>query len=658
MKKERFVPNFDDYTFRSHSAWMLMVKPKGGTPMDKYLSLKKEADEKKLKVKEKLDKAKEKLETLEDKKHTKAYENQDALVKKYTEELSNVSVSYNSQLKELEKDKDKIVLSETTIKYLIGVYNFVKNGRRRNVTNRYVEKGLKVEDKAITLLSDVDDQFYDKNTERKRDAGNNIEGECDIRHVFRINGEEVKVVIDTKSSWDSNTFEANMSDGNNVMYEWQGQCYMEIEDAELFIIAYCLIDTPEGIIEDECKRFLYQLGSNMKDSVEYKQGCEEIRFNSIYPDIPEQERVIRKYIRRDREKIKDLFEQIAICRKWLNQYAIDRDIIAYETPIEKMIGQTVFTVIARELEDGEKLKSVNHPNQIEEIEYEDVKGSDISNFEKAISSVVVETVTATSEESQFVDGKRELKDEERFHEQEIPFPIENSSKPENSHTPPPPPPTPKKKYWGFDVDKESYIELDEDDYKKPKFKFVPLGESVKGTKEEAVELHKKLIKTNEEENLPNKYTPPLKDEVIQGFNKEQSEILEKMKSITSFEKCIKFYQENIRFFQDEANSEIRAKLTDIRESFKPKQQTDKASSKEEKPKQSTPPPPPTAAAAPPPQPVTQEQPNITEEKVMILLKICKTRQEVKDLHEKYKTFINSIPELRQKCVDYGKSLKQ
>jgi len=55
------------------------------------------------------------------------------------------------------------LLSETTKKYLREVMIYEKYGRKKDISNKYIEKGLAVEEDAITLYSRFTKVFYKKN---------------------------------------------------------------------------------------------------------------------------------------------------------------------------------------------------------------------------------------------------------------------------------------------------------------------------------------------------------------------------------------------------------------------------------------------------------------------------------------------------------------
>jgi hypothetical protein len=113
------------------------------------------------------------------------------------------------------------------------VYNF-----EEDISSKYTDKGLIVEDAAIALYNRVFFTDYKKNEERKTNDW--ITGECDI-----YTG---KKIIDIKSSWSLATFPVLSEDGIDKQYEWQGRAYMMLWNCDYFENAYCMVSTPEELL--------------------------------------------------------------------------------------------------------------------------------------------------------------------------------------------------------------------------------------------------------------------------------------------------------------------------------------------------------------------------------------------------------------------------
>ena len=158
-------------------------------------------------------------------------------------------------------------ISETTKTHLIDCYVSAVFNRRSELTSKFLEKGLTVEENAIDLLSAIKKEFYVKNEDRF--ANDFIQGTPDI--VIK----DESLIIDIKSSFDIFTF-ARSQKAENKMYYWQLQGYMWLTGCTNAELAYCLVDTPDIIIDREIKRALYQSGVS-ETSEGFKAYQEEMR---------------------------------------------------------------------------------------------------------------------------------------------------------------------------------------------------------------------------------------------------------------------------------------------------------------------------------------------------------------------------------------------
>lgn len=147
-------------------------------------------------------------------------------------------------------------------------------GRPKFMTNKYVEKGLQMEDEAIQFVSDSTDYgFLIKNEESFENDF--LTGTPDI-----ITKDEI---IDIKCSWDCFTFPLFYEALPNKDYYWQLQGYMELTNRDKASIVYCLMNTPEQFGEDiydhidskyRIKRF--EVERNDEDIEKIKERVEEI----------------------------------------------------------------------------------------------------------------------------------------------------------------------------------------------------------------------------------------------------------------------------------------------------------------------------------------------------------------------------------------------
>ena len=195
-------------------------------------------------------------------------------------------------------------LSETCKTYLREWWVSEKYGRRKDFANKFTEKGNAVEEDSITLLSVTDGVVYLKNEHHYSDS--HITGTPDI-----VTDTEV---IDIKSSWDIFTFhkskfERKLDNG----YWWQVQGYMALTGKETARVVFCLVDTPEWLINEEKRRYAYRNG----DSIDITAGLDEIDRNMTFSDIPPNERIATFYVTADPESIAAIRQRVEQCREYL-----------------------------------------------------------------------------------------------------------------------------------------------------------------------------------------------------------------------------------------------------------------------------------------------------------------------------------------------------
>src|SRR3990167_9216616 len=197
-------------------------------------------------------------------------------------------------------------ISETCKTHLIEKFVLEKYGRSPDIWNRYIEKGLRVEEDSITLYSRFTKTFFKKNELQIKNEF--ISGTPDL-----FTGESVMAaskIIDIKSSWDIFTFFKNANpDKLNKNYYWQLQGYMALTRAKDSELAYCLTNTPEDLIQDEKRKLSYRIGGDP----EFAKACAEIDRLSIYDDIPITERVITIDLPRNEEAIEKIYEKVVKC---------------------------------------------------------------------------------------------------------------------------------------------------------------------------------------------------------------------------------------------------------------------------------------------------------------------------------------------------------
>lgn len=208
-------------------------------------------------------------------------------------------------------DKEAGLLSKTAKSHLIEIYIREKYGRRKDVQTKQMRKGVEVEDDAIELLAQSLGRPLKKNEERF--SNDFITGHPDVLDLT----EAGLKVWDVKSSYDLFTFLGNIPDKLNSQYYWQLQSYMWLTGATESCIAYCLINTPFGIIEQEKKSLLYKMNVISEESPEYALEAAKLELNMMFDDIDQKERLLLFPVHRNDEDIELIKEKVSKARVFL-----------------------------------------------------------------------------------------------------------------------------------------------------------------------------------------------------------------------------------------------------------------------------------------------------------------------------------------------------
>lgn len=194
---------------------------------------------------------------------------------------------------------------------------FVSNVYERNtqIDTKFTNKGNQVEDDSITLLSRIEKSIFRKNETWLKNEF--ISGTPDLFIGKSIH--EAEVIIDIKSSWDIFTFYRAITSKLKPIYYWQVQAYMALSGAKKARIVYCLVNTPEELIESEKQKAFYRLGQPQIDDDDLQLEFRRIEANSIYDDIPMDERIFSFEVERNDDDIKSAYEKIKLCRIWMNE---------------------------------------------------------------------------------------------------------------------------------------------------------------------------------------------------------------------------------------------------------------------------------------------------------------------------------------------------
>jgi hypothetical protein len=214
--------------------------------------------------------------------------------------------------------KDRGELSKTCQKELIKIYNLVKYGRKKDIVTKQMTKGTLCEPESITLFSRVEKKLFIKNEER-------LENEWAMGHPDISNNENIRQateIHDIKSSWELDTFMPKLVEEMDDGYNCQLQIYFELAgpQAKEGSIAYCLVDAPDIVIQNEMRSLLFNMNVISDEDRSYKIAAAELLNNMVFKDIYYQERVIKQMVYRDDVLIHKMKEKVPKLRAWLTWF--------------------------------------------------------------------------------------------------------------------------------------------------------------------------------------------------------------------------------------------------------------------------------------------------------------------------------------------------
>lgn len=181
-----------------------------------------------------------------------------------------------SRVKSLQrKEKGEDELSSGIITHLEDVFRAVFWRRKRHLSNKYLDKGLLVEQDILDLASQLDGEFYIKNGSRHKN--DYLQGEWDN---FQIK------IRDAKANYDMKTYdEAELTS----LYSWQIKGYSFIAKDVFNLdhypkgeLMYGLVNNPLHHIQNETTRQFYAHGNPSDTDEKWKEVRRQIERNMIF----------------------------------------------------------------------------------------------------------------------------------------------------------------------------------------------------------------------------------------------------------------------------------------------------------------------------------------------------------------------------------------
>lgn len=200
-------------------------------------------------------------------------------------------------------------LSETAKTYIQELFKEKELGIYKDISSRYLDKGIQMEDQAIQFAADVLGwEFVVKNTERFTNEF--ITGEPDINTDT--------LLADIKCSWSGSTFPMFDKELKNKDYFFQLQGYMWLTGHDKAELVYCLMNTPESLIEKEIYAEHYK-AYDFWNGEENESISTIVRLNHNFDRIPNELRVKRFIIEKDEKSFERIREKVNLAREYYKQ---------------------------------------------------------------------------------------------------------------------------------------------------------------------------------------------------------------------------------------------------------------------------------------------------------------------------------------------------
>ena len=197
-------------------------------------------------------------------------------------------------------------LSQGAKTYIEDLWLEKNYGIKKSINNKYVDKGNKVESLSIKLAEATTDlgELYKNEEYFENDY---VKGTPDVITDTHI--------IDVKSSWSVTTFPFFDEKLTNKGYEWQLKAYMWLTNRHNSYLSYCLVPTPEVLIQDEIRRTSWQRGEGAEVSQEVE---DEVREFHNLDNIPIWERVKSFEVNLTGDDINKMKEKVTLAREYYN----------------------------------------------------------------------------------------------------------------------------------------------------------------------------------------------------------------------------------------------------------------------------------------------------------------------------------------------------
>jgi len=204
-------------------------------------------------------------------------------------------------------------LSAVTINSLIKQYGnkiYNKKVATKGDIVSFLKKGTDMEAEAVELLSKIDNSVYYLQEETVEN--DYLIGKCDIICPTKV--------IDTKISWNVNTFLKAKTTKLSPKYWYQMQGYMELYDVDEAEVVFLLLNTPPELIEREKVKLANRFMIGEIDRDKYEIDLENIESAFTYSNIPIKRRYFRYKVKREPSIFETVYKKVEKARTWMQAF--------------------------------------------------------------------------------------------------------------------------------------------------------------------------------------------------------------------------------------------------------------------------------------------------------------------------------------------------
>jgi hypothetical protein len=251
---------------------------------------------------------------------------------KKKDEVIGLTDKQQETLDDLIHKRDNFELSKGAKSYLRKLRREIKFGRRHELKSKYLEKGIELEEEAITFLSLYHGEYFTNNKDRVFDDF--FQGEVDVLEGY-----------DTKCAWSLNTL-PDPEEPLDKIYEYQDRVYARLHNKDRWTTSSIILSMTDSALADVIYREGFRWDNNeiadwrkveliMLNTYEedtFVQRCasydcipnensemKHIEMFNSFVEVPTHERIVEKTIERDLEIEKQMIMVVKASRVYLQQ---------------------------------------------------------------------------------------------------------------------------------------------------------------------------------------------------------------------------------------------------------------------------------------------------------------------------------------------------